>query len=544
MSKNHSTKRSHVLLSFLLATNLAVFGTASLALAEENGTHEIEQQAESAGLGTQEDLGSITTQKDDRWNVDGKTLTIGKDGEDVTFETWESAEEVPWHDVAKDIETVEVKGNVTVLTGSWMFQGFENLQTLDLSNLKAEGVDAKDMFSGCKKLAEIKLPGSNKFKLNKDLNPAFPISVDQPYTGKWSNGSAAKSADDLYALYTEDQADAQTWKWQQKVTPDYSMVFTSEYTYNGKEHTPKPTVTVTVEEQTLVAETDYTVSSPIYANNVEAGAGTATVTVTPTNTDGYYVWDEFTTSAEFTIKARPITLTVTNITKEYDGYLDQDKQTSPAYSVTSKGKVSDHKVKVSLSTTYKKGENNNVGSYKVSIAKATITDANGNEVGSYSSSEASTQATNNYAFTVNNGTLKITAKDINPANKTADTVVASISAISDRLYTGKEIEPLPVVKMANTTLKKDDDYTLSYKNNKDVGTATVTVTGKGNYTGTKDVTFNIKKQTTTTTTRTTATTSTSRTPSTSDSTIGVVGIVVVGVGIVIAALVLRRRKSE
>ena len=40
-------------------------------------------------------------------------------------------------------------------------------------------------------------------------------------------------------------------------------------------------------------------------------------------------------------------------------------------------------------------------------------------------------------------------------------------------------------------MKKGTDYTVSYKNNKKVGTATITVTGKGNYTGTVTKTFKI-----------------------------------------------------
>ena len=43
------------------------------------------------------------------------------------------------------------------------------------------------------------------------------------------------------------------------------------------------------------------------------------------------------------------------------------------------------------------------------------------------------------------------------------------------------------------TLKQGTDYTVSYKNNTKAGTATVTVSGKGNYTGSKDASFTIKK---------------------------------------------------
>ena len=61
-------------------------------------------------------------------------------------------------------------------------------------------------------------------------------------------------------------------------------------------------------------------------------------------------------------------------------------------------------------------------------------------------------------------------------------------------YTGSAIKPAPTVKVGSTTLKSGTDYTLSYKNNTNAGTATVTITGKGNYTGTKSVTFKIVRK--------------------------------------------------
>ncbi len=49
-----------------------------------------------------------------------------------------------------------------------------------------------------------------------------------------------------------------------------------------------------------------------------------------------------------------------------------------------------------------------------------------------------------------------------------------------------------VVTKAGKTLKKDTDYTVTYSNNTKVGTATVKVTGKGNYTGTVSTSFTIQ----------------------------------------------------
>lgn len=66
--------------------------------------------------------------------------------------------------------------------------------------------------------------------------------------------------------------------------------------------------------------------------------------------------------------------------------------------------------------------------------------------------------------------------------------LVSIDKPDDTVYTGTEIKPEPAV-YANVggndeKLVKDVDYTLSYSNNIDAGTATVTAEGKGNFTGT------------------------------------------------------------
>lgn len=63
--------------------------------------------------------------------------------------------------------------------------------------------------------------------------------------------------------------------------------------------------------------------------------------------------------------------------------------------------------------------------------------------------------------------------------------------IPDQTYTGGAATPDVVIKNGTYTLVKDVDYTLSYANNSVVGTGIVTVTGKGNYAGTKIQTFNI-----------------------------------------------------
>ena len=67
----------------------------------------------------------------------------------------------------------------------------------------------------------------------------------------------------------------------------------------------------------------------------------------------------------------------------------------------------------------------------------------------------------------------------------------SVSSISNQTYSGKAKTPDVKIKDGSYTLKKGTDYTLSYKDNKKIGKATVTITGKGKYSGTKTVTFKI-----------------------------------------------------
>lgn len=62
---------------------------------------------------------------------------------------------------------------------------------------------------------------------------------------------------------------------------------------------------------------------------------------------------------------------------------------------------------------------------------------------------------------------------------------------ANTVYTGGAIGTRVTVKYGSTVLKNGTDYTLSYSNNVAVGYAKVTVTGKGNYTGTVSKTFRI-----------------------------------------------------
>ena len=95
--------------------------------------------------------------------------------------------------------------------------------------------------------------------------------------------------------------------------------------------------------------------------------------------------------------------------------------------------------------------------------------------------------TKNYAISYANGTLKVTPRDI------ADAQIDMKQ--TEYVYDGVEHNPKPIIAIGNKTLKINVDYELFYTNNRDCGAGTVTITGKGNYTGKVEKTFQITPKT-------------------------------------------------
>ena len=141
-------------------------------------------------------------------------------------------------------------------------------------------------------------------------------------------------------------------------------------------------------------------------------------------------------------------VTLSTSTYAYDG-----KAKKPGVKVKLNGKT------LKNGTDYTVSYSNNT---KVGTAKVTIT-GKGNYTGSVSKT-----------YSIKNNFKK-----------------ATVSGISTKAFTGKNITQSITVKYNGKTLKNGTDYTVSYSNNKSIGTATVKITGKGSYTGTVTKTFKI-----------------------------------------------------
>lgn len=108
-----------------------------------------------------------------------------------------------------------------------------------------------------------------------------------------------------------------------------------------------------------------------------------------------------------------------------------------------------------------------------------------------------------YANNINIGTATVTIRALNNANYTG-TATAKFSIGNDvggfiisgyapsYAYTGNAITPGVVVETGSSTLTLGTDYTVSYSNNVNSGTATITVTGIGKYSGTQTANFIIE----------------------------------------------------
>lgn len=80
----------------------------------------------------------------------------------------------------------------------------------------------------------------------------------------------------------------------------------------------------------------------------------------------------------------------------------------------------------------------------------------------------------------------------NHVNYACDLSAAKVTGIEKNYtYTGSSIAPKPTVTLGNKKLSADSDYELAYSNNKKVGTATLKITGTGNYYGTITLNYQI-----------------------------------------------------
>ena len=136
----------------------------------------------------------------------------------------------------------------------------------------------------------------------------------------------------------------------------------------------------------------------------------------------------------------------------------------------------------------------NVEGKNVGIAIITATTKNGKSAKcEVKITEAVAQTSTSKATTPQSTTSKTTTPKSTPTKNISNlNIMLKPNVVT---YNGKAQTPVVTIKDGNTVLKNGTNYTLSYSRNINAGIALITITGKGNYTGTTTKTFNINKAT-------------------------------------------------
>ncbi len=227
----------------------------------------------------------------------------------------------------------------------------------------------------------------------------------------------------------------------------------TNYTYTGS--SVKPSFRVYSGNRSLQEKRDYTVS---YKNNINAGTASLTV-----KGKGNYANSETRTFEILPVPLHSDEVKADNVTISWNG-----KTQKPLPTVSFYNRKLKNKKDYTVSYRYMGKDTDTVqedGSYEIILTAK----ENGNFSG-----------TKSIPLTVTKCILMSKVK------------VSRIKAQSYADWNGQEIKPSLTVKMkGKPDLTEGLDYDTEYKNNTSVGTATVILTGKNDYAGTKTVTFKI-----------------------------------------------------
>jgi hypothetical protein len=230
---------------------------------------------------------------------------------------------------------------------------------------------------------------------------------------------------------------------------DISVSIEEECTYTGQPQTPE--VIVKDGETELVLNTDFTVS---YSNNIYASEATATITGI-----GNYAG---TVSEHFTInKAKAFVMF---------GMPYQFERTYGDPNFTILPEVEGDGV-----LTYRSG-NQNIATVDEETGEVTIVSAGVVRIWAAISDGA------NYVGEKDWYQLTIHPKELE---------TSMVAAMAEQAYTGAAVTPGFVITFNDMRLVEGTDYTVEYADNTEIGTATATITGTGNYTGTLTKEFTI-----------------------------------------------------
>ena len=447
--------------------------------------------------------------------ADGQTINIDANGENVLYAVWVEKTEI----------TLVANSGTRTYNGAE--QSIEGFESTTMNGYTVSGLTAVTKGTNVGEYINTVFDGTAK--VEKDGVDVTDKVVVKTRAGK--------------LVITPKSINPEDGKTGIQVTkPDDTM-------YNGEELKNKPTVEDTKTGATLVENVDYILS---YSEDV-INAGTVTVTITGTgnyegtvatsyeitprkvimtSADGSKVYDgsaltknKVTESENGFVKddgatynvtgsqtetgssKNTFTYTLNEKTLEKNYVIETKEGTLEVTPVTDKVVV---EIKGKTKTETYNGNTHEVEGYDVTnisnalyleeaihfegAAKASRKDVGTTYMGLNASQFSNTSANfTNVTFKVTDGWLKVDPKSIDPEDEKTG---IQVTKPDDTMYNGEEQKNKPTVEDTKTgaTLKENVDYTLSYTAAVNAGTVEVTITGKGNYTGTAKTSYEITKR--------------------------------------------------
>ena len=441
--------------------------------------------------------------------ADGQTINIDANGENVLYAVWVEKTE---------ITLVANSGTRTYNGAVQSIEGFVST-TIDgytVSGLTAvtKGTDVGEytntVFDGTAKVEKDGVDVTNKVVVKtragklvitpKSINTQ-EITVTKPADSQYDgnehknkptvkDGEKVLVEDTDYTLsYSEDVINAGTVTVTIKGKGNYSQETTVDYqitprtvkltsgsdskTYDG---TPLVKHDVTVSEDGFVKDDGATYN--VTGSQTETGSSknTFTYTLNEKTLEKNYVIE----IKEGTLEVIPVTdeVTVTITEHSAEHVYDGTEKTVTGYDVKSISNKHYTKDDFTFSGTAE-AKGTNVDEYPMNVQASDFTNNSHNFT--------------NVTFIIEDGSLKITPKSINPEDEKTG---IQVTKPDDTMYNGEEQKNKPTVEDTKTgaTLVENVDYTLSYTAAVNAGTVEVTITGIGNYTGTAKTSYEITKR--------------------------------------------------
>ena len=441
--------------------------------------------------------------------ADGQTINIDANGENVLYAVWVEKTE---------ITLVANSGTRTYNGAEQSIEGFVSttIGGYTVSGLTAvtKGTDVGEytntVFDGTAKVEKDGVDVTNKVVVKtragklvitpKSINTQ-EITVTKPADSQYDgnehknkptvkDGEKVLVEDTDYTLsYSEDVINAGTVTVTIKGKGNYSQETTVDYqitprtvkltsgsdskTYDG---TPLVKHDVTVSEDGFVKDDGATYN--VTGSQTETGSSknTFTYTLNEKTLEKNYVIE----IKEGTLEVIPVTdeVTVTITEHSAEHVYDGTEKTVTGYDVKSISNKHYTKDDFTFSGTAE-AKGTNVGEYPMNVQASDFTNNSHNFT--------------NVTFIIEDGSLKITPKSINPEDEKTG---IQVTKPDDTMYNGEEQKNKPTVEDTKTgaTLVENVDYTLSYTAAVNAGTVEVTITGIGNYTGTAKTSYEITKR--------------------------------------------------